>query len=63
MNPSRPNLCDSCGWKRDVITPKGSYFLLCRLSEFDIRFPKYPRLPIWRCDGFRPADRYVKPPG
>jgi hypothetical protein len=28
-------------------------FFLCRLSATDPRFPKYPRLPVLRCDGFR----------
>jgi hypothetical protein len=39
---------------REVITPKGSRFLLCQLSRTDPAFPKYPPQPVVRCDGYRP---------
>jgi hypothetical protein len=28
---------------------------MCRLSEADARFRKYPPLPVVRCEGFREA--------
>ena len=31
----------------------GSRFHLCELSRGDIRFPKYPRLPVLACEGYR----------
>jgi hypothetical protein len=31
------------------------YFVYCRKSESDPRFPKYPPLPVLRCDGHEPA--------
>ena len=38
---------------REVITPKGSRFLLCQLSRTDPAYPKYPPQPVERCDGYR----------
>jgi hypothetical protein len=34
---------------------RGSEFILCALSRTDDRFPRYPRLPVLRCDGYRPG--------
>jgi aminoglycoside 2'-N-acetyltransferase I len=48
-------LCDSCSEMRAVLTPKGSRFLLCRLSATDSAFPKYPRQPVLNCPGYRPT--------
>jgi len=35
-----------------VETRTGSRFYLCRLSDVDPRFPKYPRIPVLRCAGY-----------
>ncbi len=48
-----PSLCESCAWVREVVTPKGSRFLLCQLSKSDPAYPKYPSQPVLRCDGYR----------
>ncbi len=45
-------LCATCRHVRVVGNQHGSTFYLCRLSETDPRFPKYPRLPVLRCSGF-----------
>ena len=45
-------LCAHCRHARVIQTPRGSTFHLCRQSEVDARFPKYPRLPVTRCPGF-----------
>jgi hypothetical protein len=37
---------------REVVTPKGSRFLLCQLSQTNPDYPKYPRQPVVRCDGY-----------
>ena len=50
------SLCETCAWVREVVTPKGSRFLLCRLARTDPAFPKYPPQPVVRCDGYRPRD-------
>jgi hypothetical protein len=36
-----------------VTSARGSSFTLCELSLVDPRFPKYPRLPVVACDGYR----------
>jgi hypothetical protein len=41
---------------REVVTPKGSRFLLCRLSQTDPAFPKYPPQPVVSCDGYQRRD-------
>jgi hypothetical protein len=37
---------------REVMTPKGSRFLLCQLSVSNTDYPKYPPQPVSRCDGY-----------
>jgi hypothetical protein len=32
---------------------RGSTFSLCGLSRVDDRFPRYPRMPVGACPGFR----------
>jgi hypothetical protein len=44
-------LCVSCRHVREVVSGTGSRFLLCRLSQADKRFPKYPPQPVVQCDG------------
>jgi hypothetical protein len=46
-------LCESCASMREVITPKGSRFLLCQLSITKPDYPKYPKQPFVRCDGYQ----------
>jgi hypothetical protein len=46
------SLCESCRHLREVVSRKGSRFLLCLHSQHDARFPKYPSQPVLRCDGF-----------
>jgi hypothetical protein len=51
------SLCETCAFMREVVTPKGSRFLLCRLSQSNSDFPKYPPQPVVRCSGYRPKHR------
>jgi hypothetical protein len=46
-------LCLTCAHVRPIESSKGSAFILCELSKSDPRFPKYPRLPVLNCPGFR----------
>jgi hypothetical protein len=46
------DLCATCTFARVVESARGSRFTLCRLSETDARFPKYPPLPVLACDGY-----------
>jgi hypothetical protein len=49
-----PSLCETCERMREVVTPRGSRFLLCRLSLTDPSYLKYPPQPVARCAGHRP---------
>ena len=55
MNYSDVGLCASCVHSRQITSGKGSTFWLCRLSERDPAFPKYPPLPVLSCRGYEPA--------
>ena len=46
-------LCSDCIHARCVESARGSVFILCNLSLTDPRFPKYPRLPVLACDGYK----------
>jgi hypothetical protein len=48
-------LCEQCADVRVIESTRGSAFYLCRLSERDPRFAKYPRLPVLVCPGYQPA--------
>ena len=51
------SLCETCALMREVVTPKGSRFLLCRLSLTDPAYPKYPLQPVVQCDGYQKKDK------
>ncbi|HEV7918013.1 MAG TPA: hypothetical protein VGO97_00425 [Solirubrobacterales bacterium] len=38
-----------------IHTTRGSTFLMCQLHKVDDRFPKYPRMPVVSCPGYRRA--------
>ncbi len=46
-------LCADCVHARHIESDRNSVFLLCNLSLTDARFPKYPRLPVLSCDGYK----------
>jgi hypothetical protein len=52
--PPSFGLCDACAFQRVVGNTRGSRFSLCGKAREDDRFPKYPRMPVTRCDGFEP---------
>ncbi len=47
------SLCETCSMMREVVTPRGSRFLLCTMSTTDKRYARYPPQPIVRCEGYR----------
>ena len=49
---SGESLCESCRHLREVVSGRGSRFLLCLLSQSDKRFPKYPPHPVLKCGGY-----------
>jgi hypothetical protein len=46
-------LCADCANARKIESSRGSQFLFCELSRTDPDFPKYPRLPVLKCDGYK----------
>jgi hypothetical protein len=55
MEPPSSGLCATCIHAQTITSDRGSQFLRCKLSDTDPRFPKYPRLPVIECSGFRPC--------
>jgi hypothetical protein len=49
-------LCAHCVHARRVESARGSLFFLCELSLSDPRLPKYPRLPVLACPGYKRID-------
>jgi hypothetical protein len=55
-------LCASCRHSRVVISARGSRFVLCAFPPPRPDWPKYPRLPVLRCEGYeRVPDPDPKP--
>jgi hypothetical protein len=48
-------LCGSCRFADIITSSRGSTFYLCRLSERDPAFRRYPVLPVRECSGYEPA--------
>ena len=47
-------LCDACREAERTGNRRGSQFILCGLSRRDPSYPRYPRLPVLECAGFKP---------
>jgi hypothetical protein len=52
--PISAGLCASCRYAKTITSDRGSVFALCELSKSDPHFPKYPRLPVLACTGWKP---------
>ena len=48
-------LCDDCRWAREIVSGRGSVFLLCEQHQRNPRFPKYPPLPVLACAAHEPT--------
>jgi hypothetical protein len=46
-------LCVQCLHMRQIQSDRGSIFYMCQLSASDATFPKYPRLPVLHCSGYK----------
>ena len=55
-------LCARCLHGRKVKSRNATYWL-CERSRTDMRFPKYPRLPVIACSGFEPDEVDRDEPG
>ncbi len=56
------SICESCSNKRDVVSGKGSRFLLCERALIDAKFSKYPPQPLVSCVGFEAAVKAIRLP-
>jgi hypothetical protein len=45
---------------REIISARGSRFVLCQMSLKDSRYPKYPPQPIVRCEGYQKKEASVE---
>lgn len=61
-DPARTGLCATCRNARTVNSRRGSRFLLCVRARTDLRFDRYPRLPVRECDGYERAAPAAPPP-
>jgi len=54
MRPVFPpiGLCETCHFKREVLTARGSVFIFCKKSYEKLGFRKYPTLPVGECAGY-----------
>ena len=48
-------LCATCRHSRDIVSGRGSRFVLCELSRAVPQFPRYPALPVIGCRGYARA--------
>lgn len=57
-----PGLCGTCLHSRKVGNRSGSRFFLCGRSRDDVRFPRYPPLPVLTCTGYQkgPDDPWLE---
>ena len=49
MSVPDQSLCESCRHLREIVSGKGSRFLMCLLSQTEVRWPKYPPQPVRQC--------------
>jgi hypothetical protein len=52
LGANNHGLCGACVHARIIESDRGSAFVRCELSFTDMRFEKYPRLPVLRCTGY-----------
>jgi hypothetical protein len=52
--PGQAGLCASCRFAEIITSSRGSTFYLCRLSETNPAFRRYPMLPVRQCSGYQP---------
>jgi hypothetical protein len=50
---TRVGLCVRCAHVQRNRSDRGGVFYFCRRALDDPRFPKYPRIPVRECGGFR----------
>jgi len=48
-------LCGQCEHRRQIVTDRGSEFLMCAAAGAETGLPRYPPLPVLNCPSFRPG--------
>jgi len=48
----RAGLCATCVHVQRITSSRGSVFYMCRRSEYDPHYPRYPVLPVIACAGY-----------
>lgn len=63
MPPSdERGLCDTCAHQKLIRNTRGSTFSLClRSKDEPDRFPRYPRIPVLACPGYRRREAPSEP--
>lgn len=56
-----PGLCKSCRHARLQRNARSSTFWRCGLADRDLRFRRYPALPVRACAGYEPGKPVVRP--
>jgi hypothetical protein len=59
--PAQAGLCADCVHARRIESNRGSVFIQCELSVSDPRYLKYPRLPVFSCDGYKKKEKPLFP--
>jgi hypothetical protein len=50
----RFGLCARCAWGRPFSSGRGALFMACERSRTDLRYPRFPAIPVVVCPGFEP---------
>ena len=51
-------ICQNCKFVNRIFSGKGSVFIQCKQHFINKNFPKYPRLPVTICSGFKENAKY-----
>ena len=57
--PTEIGLCFDCEHMRRIVSERGSAFFLCSRALNEPEFPKYPRLPVAYCRGYKKGNPSV----
>jgi hypothetical protein len=60
--PENIGLCATCRHVETITSTRGSTFYLCQLALTDLRFPKYPTLPVLACEGYERLTERAREP-
>jgi hypothetical protein len=47
--------CADCRHAHRLVTARAHHYWRCLRAATDVRFPRFPRLPVRACPGYEPA--------